>query len=66
MYLCFSIATVYASGLKNLSGDSTRMLLEPNKIPLPSGLVVIPTLVESESFVSSSTKFLSGGCVVEP
>lgn len=40
-----SVATVYAKGLRQLSPDETLMLLEPINTPLPSGLVVVPTLV---------------------
>ena len=45
-----SVATVYAKGLKQLSPDETLML-EPISTPLPNGLVVVPTLVQSSKHV---------------
>ncbi|XP_029902664.1 uncharacterized protein LOC115355879 [Myripristis murdjan] len=46
-----SVATVYARGLKRQSDGDTTMLLEPGNAPLPGGLVVVPTVVSSNSQV---------------
>lgn len=46
-----SVATVYARGLKNQSGGNSSMLLEPGNIPLPGGLIVVPTVISSNSHV---------------
>ena len=46
-----SAATVMAGGLRTVSEDGSLLLLEPTSAPLPGGLVVVPTLVSSESHV---------------
>lgn len=46
-----SVATVYARGLRRQSDGDTTMLLEPGNAPLPGGLVVVPTVVSSNSQV---------------
>ncbi|XP_051938977.1 uncharacterized protein K02A2.6-like [Hippocampus zosterae] len=47
----FSVATVYARGLKISSNDAVSMLLEPGNSQLPRGLIVVPTVVPSYSNV---------------
>ncbi|XP_028290920.1 uncharacterized protein LOC114454569 [Gouania willdenowi] len=42
-----SVATVYAKGLQPTSDDSTSLLVEPAKTPLPGGIAVLPTLVKA-------------------
>lgn len=46
-----SIATVYARGHRKQFDRDTTMLLEPGNTPLPSGLVVVPTVVSPNSHV---------------
>lgn len=46
-----SAATLYARGLKRLSGDSIFMLLDPSNTSLLVGLVVVPTVVEATQLV---------------
>lgn len=46
-----SVATVYARGLKRQSGGDPSMLLEPGNTPLPGGLMVVPTVISSNSHV---------------
>lgn len=46
-----SAATVMARGLRTVSDDGPLLLLEPGNAPLPGGLVVVPTLVSSESHI---------------
>lgn len=46
-----SVATVFARGLGKVSDDQTLMLLEPTNTLVPSGLVVVPTLVETDRHV---------------
>lgn len=44
-----SVATVYARGFRRQFDRDTTMLLEPGNTPLPSGLVIIPTVVSANS-----------------
>lgn len=48
-----SAATVMAKGLRTVSEDGPLLLLELVSTPLPGGLVVVPTLVSSESHIFS-------------
>lgn len=44
-----SVVTVMAKGLKEETAANVKMLLEPVHTPLPGGLLVVPTLVDSNS-----------------
>lgn len=46
-----SAATVMAKGLRTVGEEAPLLLLEPVNAPLPGGLVVVPTLVSSESHI---------------
>lgn len=46
-----SVATIYARGFRRQSDCNTTMLLERGNLPLPSGLVFVPTVVSSNSHV---------------
>lgn len=46
-----SVATVYARGYRRQFDRDTIMLLEPGNTPLPSGLVIIPTVVSPNNHI---------------
>ena len=46
-----SVATVYARGRKTQSEGDATMLLEPGNTPLPSGLMIVPTVISSNSHI---------------
>ena len=46
-----SVATVTAKGLKTVTADGPSLFLEPVSTSLPSGLVVLPTLVTTDHHV---------------
>ncbi len=46
-----SVATVMIKGHSKVEGKETQLLIEPVNTPLPPGLTVIPTLVDSKSHI---------------
>lgn len=46
-----SVATIYAKVNKKISGPESWLLLEPGNMPLPGGLIPLPTLVSSRDRV---------------
>lgn len=65
--LAFSVATVFAKGVRSSLGGKINLSLEPAQAHLPSGLIVVPTLVEgAESVFPVRVVNLSGGRVGAP